>query len=117
MGHAYLTTTEAAAVIGCSRWTLSRRIHAGELATLHVLPTLRRVEARAVSLDAPPPIPGDLPALIDTTWLARHWRMHRYTAQRLARDGWIPASMREGRWVMPRAVFAAFIRTHTVGGT
>lgn len=54
----YLRPAEVAARLGVSVWTIHHRIDAGDLPTLWVTGTTRRIEGRAVGADLPEPAPA-----------------------------------------------------------
>ena len=111
----YLTPTEAAALTGVTLRTLERQVDAGALPVLHLSRRLRRIEAWAVLVDAPPILPG-APRVLDVAWLAACLGVPAAAICGAIRAHQLPARRVGGRWQMRRADVYDWLHANTTGG-
>lgn len=110
----YVTSSEAAQLLGVSQTVVNRRVRDGSLRSLSLGGALRRIEARAVRPDAPR-VPREVPNPIPLGWLASLWRVHPHVLGRLGRAGRLPLQLRLGVLSMRRGDFLVFVQAHTTG--
>lgn len=104
----YLALREVAALLGCSRHALARRVELCELPTLHLGPHSRRIESWAVLAGAPDVWPpGRSWTLME---LARWWHVHPRTLTKITD---LTDLLRDGR--MDRRSLVRWVIDHTTG--
>lgn len=109
----YLKPADAARLLRISPSTMKRRIRDGSLPVLVLGPNLRRVEACAVTVNAPSA--AEPPSVMNARELAIWFDIHPATVLGLARDGVLPGLMVGGHLVIRRRALLSFVIDHTIG--
>ena len=112
---AYLTLTEARAALGWTRRRFADGVLLGDLPVLTLTSRLRRVEAWAVSPDAPTPFPG-CPSRVGLPYLSKHLQVSEKSLRQLWRTGLLPLRRRGRALEITRPDLYDFVAQHTEGG-